>query len=169
MTTTTGYNWDGKADPENAKDFSPLKAGEYQFKVIKFQRGYHQQKAGGKLPSCHRAEIEIDVDGRTLRDSIPLHPDFDWKICSFFKALGFQPESDGLFDLKHFDDIMGREGACKIKIRSVPSTKNPGENIEVNDVDRYLAPDSVQPKTPDPVPEMPAADDDSHVPVPGAW
>lgn len=50
--------WDDEITKDD--DFALLPEGDYNFTVVKFNRGRHNGSA--KLPACNKAEIELKVD-----------------------------------------------------------------------------------------------------------
>ena len=50
--------WDDEISKES--EFTLLPEGDYNFTVVKFNRGRHNGSA--KLPACNKAELELSVD-----------------------------------------------------------------------------------------------------------
>ncbi len=104
-----------------------LPPGDYDFTVIRLERGMHTAKPGGKIGDCPKAEISIRIEsdaGNTgMKERLFLDDSCLKIISSFFNSIGCYESPTW--------DIEGKTGRCKVKNREYDGTM-------YNTVDRWL-------------------------------
>ena len=152
------YEWDEKQidNPNEGSEFILLSPGQYDFEVVRFERG---QFAGSeKTEPCKKAIIFLKIDGREqgvveVKDDMILHSNFEWKLCQFFKAIGDRKSGEPL--RMNWQTIAGKRGRCDIEHRN-----GTGQHADkkFNKVKRYLDPTTTSPPVGTPV-SAPATED----------
>ena len=141
-----GYElqWDDTIENDGS-DYEPLPEGEYDFRVIAYERGRHTPGADGKIPSCNKAVLEIAVSGEgrdvIVKSSLLLHSKMEWKLCEFFTSVGLRKKGEPL--RMNWNAVAGARGRCKVRIREWTNDK--GQKRTSNEVIRFLEPDGAQP------------------------
>lgn len=90
--------------------------GDYYFTVESFERARHTPSAGGKLPPCNKAIINIvisTVDGDVrLKHNLFLHSSTEGLLSAFFGAVGLKQKGQPL--KMDWNAIIGKQGVCKV-------------------------------------------------------
>lgn len=129
--------WEAEIDGTKAEGgggFILHEAGDYPFKVVKFDKG-QVNDPNSNYKKGFMAKLELDVQGAKVFDNIILHKNFEWKIAKLFKSLGLM---DFPAD-QRWSKVLGSEGMVHLKKGIY--TKD-GEDREKNDVDYYLEKDA---------------------------
>jgi len=129
--------WDDQIENDGS-DFVLLDAGEYPFRVTKFER---KRFAGSvKLPPCNQAVLTIEVGDEsmytTLHHSLFLHTKTEGLLCGFFRALGARKHGERI--VMDWNGVVGGEGRCKLDVREW--TGKDGEIRKSNDITKFLDP-----------------------------
>lgn len=137
MDNQKTFNWDDEISNESS--FVIFPAGNYKFTVEGFEREYYG--GGPKIPPCNKANLTLKIEdelGRhvTINDGLFLCEVMEWKLCSFFTAIGLRKHGEKV--RMAWDKIIGRSGMCKIFIDEYE--KN-GKKYQNNKVDSYLDPE----------------------------
>lgn len=109
------FGWDDEI--QNDSSFVIVPEGDYNFRVINFQRGRH----GGsdKLPPCNKAILTIELwngaNKTTIDHNIFLHTKTEGLLCEFFTAIGQRKHGEKL--RMNWDRVIGSTGTCKVGIR----------------------------------------------------
>ena len=132
-------DWDDEIENEN--EFTLLPEGEYDFEVIKFERGNFE--GSDKTPPCKKAILTIKIYGKNntstvIKENLLLHTKFEWKLSSFFLSIGEKKHGEKV--RMNWAHVTGAKGRCKVII----------DNYKGNDLNRissFLAPEkaSAQP------------------------
>lgn len=145
MTTDTGraFGWDDEI--QNDESFSVIPEGEYDFRVIKFERKRYE--GGAKIPACNKAALFLELStadgviGKVNTDLI-MHSSIEWKISAFFRSIGQKKHGEKLS--MDWSKVPGAEGRCKISMRKFK--KKDGTEAESNEVN-FLDPAADVPVT----------------------
>ena len=137
--------WDDVLE-NDGDEYVILPEGDYVFKVASFERGRY---AGGeKLPACNEAVLKLAVehDGQivNITDKLKLHKSMEWKLASFFRAIGQKKHGEKL--TMDWSKVPGAEGRAHFKPRHYKDQN--GDEKEANNVAKYL--DFDPEKMPDP-------------------
>lgn len=141
----------GWNDPieNDGSDFTVLQAGEYNFKVTKFER--KRWAGSAKLPACPQAELYLELfddDGRTVKQeqtrSLFLHTKCEGFLAEFFRSIGARKHGEKM--VMDWSKVTGATGRCEIAIKKIDSKKNPGTQVEVNEVKKFLDPPTPEDK-----------------------
>jgi hypothetical protein len=135
MTDATQYEWDSAIDGEEGGGFTLLAPGEYSFEVTEFTRGTSTAKQAPLAK--YRLRVFDDAAQTSVLECIILHSSFAWKITEFFVAIG-QMKSSAEKEFKPNWDCVGAQGRVRIKVE--PWTRDDGEVVQTNKVERFLAP-----------------------------
>lgn len=100
-----------------------LTPGDYQFTVIKFERGRHtpnpQNQKPGKLPSCNKAiltlQIETEKGDALLTYNLFMHTSTEGLLSAFFGAIGQKKHGEPL--KMNWNTVLGAKGVCKVNKR----------------------------------------------------
>lgn len=115
--------------------FVILPDGDYDFVVKDFERA--RFRGGPKIPACNKASLTLQIetpDGTAyIRTDLILHKSLEWKISSFFRAIGQKKRGERL--VMNWSTVVGSHGRCHVK-QSEYIDKNGNQRI-ANDVDRY--------------------------------
>lgn len=109
------FDWDDSI--ENDSSFVIVPEGDYNFRVVNFQRGNH----GGsdKLPPCKKAILTIELwngsNRTTIDHNLFLHSKCEGLLCEFFTAIGQRQHGEKL--KPKWDQIIGSTGTCKVAVR----------------------------------------------------
>ena len=125
------FNWDGTIEVESG-EFILLPEGEYDFRVTQLDKTT-SNKTSAPMAVVH-LRIEHDGGETTLKDYLVLSRQAEWKLCSFFRAIGLKKSGEPF--VMNWNLVEGRSGRAKIKQEKY-SKKDGGEGIS-NKVDSYL-------------------------------
>lgn len=116
-------------------DYVLLPEGDYDFKVISFERGRHS--GSEKLPACNKAILTIEVSSSegtsTLKHNLFLHSKCEGLLCAFFSAIGQRKHGESL--KMNWSSVTGATGKCKVKIHSW--TKKDGSTAQSNEISKF--------------------------------
>ena len=108
--------WDDTIEKESA-GFIILPEGDYEFKVLEFQRARHE--GSEKLPPCNKAVITLVVETpegeARIRHNLFLHSRTEGMISAFFIGIGLKKHGEPL--KMDWPRVVGRKGRAKIGIR----------------------------------------------------
>jgi len=127
-------DWNDSLESDG-KEFITLDEGDYNFTVIKFERGHHN--GSEKVPPCNKAIITVAVDtdaGRAIvKFDLILYRTLEWRISSFFRCIGQKKHGERL--VMDWNKVVGSVGRAHFKPRTY--TNNYGEEKVANDVDKF--------------------------------
>lgn len=130
-----GYDWDDEIEQDGSQ-FIELTEGDYRFRVASIERGRFPGSA--KTPACNKATVHLEIKTNagtaTVTDDIILHPNFDWKISSFFRAIGMKKHGERM--RMDWSKVQGAEGRAHFKTDTYMG-RDDKEHTK-NIVDRYL-------------------------------
>ena len=125
--------WDGAI--ENDSEFQLLPEGDYNFRVVKFERGRHA--GSDKLPPCNKAILTIELWNGSARSTIEhnlfLHSKCEGLLCEFFTAIGQRKHGERL--VPRWNEVMGATGTCKVSVREWIGRD--GDKKQSNDIKRF--------------------------------
>ncbi len=127
-------DWDSVIESDG-QQFIILDEGDYDFTVTNFERGRYPGSA--KLPPCNKASVTLTVtlpNGQTAvcRDDMILYRTLEWKISSFFRAIGQKKSGESM--AMNWSKVMGAHGRAHFKPRTYESG---GQQHITNSVERY--------------------------------
>ncbi len=131
---TNIMDWDSVIESDG-QQFIILDEGDYDFTVTNFERGHYPGSA--KLPPCNKASVTLTVtlpNGQTAvcRDDMILYRTLEWKISSFFRAIGQKKSGESM--AMDWARAVGARGRAHFKPRSYESG---GKQHTTNSVDHY--------------------------------
>ena len=132
------FGWDDVIQQD--QEFVLLPEGLYEFTVTGFERARHIQKEGGKIPSCNKTIVSIEVvapQGEvTMKHNLFLHKSKEGLLSAFFGAIGLKKKGEP-FKME-WNTITGARGVCKVGIRTYNGN-------QYNEVKQMLYPEDVNP------------------------
>lgn len=128
--------WDDEIE-KSGPEFVLLPAGEYNFRIEKFERGRHPGSAN--LPACNKAVLTLKVDGgqhgeATVTNNLFLHSKTEGFLSAFFESIGLKKEGERV--QMSWGAVTGAVGRCELEINRF--TSNKGNEIENNQVKTFL-------------------------------
>lgn len=139
MSEVKIYDWDDEIEDDGEeRSFVTLAEGDYDFEVVKFERGHYTPREGSKTPPCNMAIISIKIsteDGDCyIEDKFPLASTMEWKASAFFRSIGLKKHGEKLrMDWK---GAIGEHG--RAHITKSEGTKKDG--VFFNNISRYIDP-----------------------------
>lgn len=128
------FEWEDVIENDRP-EFILLPEGDYDFKVLSFERARHPGSA--KLPPCNKAIVHIEIDspeGRTvIKHNLFLHSKCEGMLCAFFSAIGQRKRGEQL--RMNWNTVSGSTGRCKVGIRTW--TKDDGSEGKSNEIKRF--------------------------------
>lgn len=127
-------DWEDTIETDG-QEFIILEEGDYVFEVVDFARGRYPGSA--KIPPCNKASLTLQVkteDGiARIRTDLILYRSLEWKISSFFRAIGQKKHGERL--TMDWKCVVGSQGRAHFKPRTY--TDRDGNERQTNAVDRY--------------------------------
>lgn len=128
------FNWDDIIENDSG-EYILLPEGDYDFKVLSFERERHQGSA--KLPPCNKAVLNIEVTSpqgkTTIRHNLFLHSKCEGLLCAFFSSIGQRKRGEKL--QMNWNSVTGATGKCKVKIHTW--TKDDGSQGQSNEISKF--------------------------------
>ena len=120
----------------DGQEFVILPEGDYNFTVMNFERSRFPGSA--KIPACNKAVLTLTVDvpegTATTRVDLILYRTLEWRISSFFRAIGQKKSGERL--VMDWNKVIGSVGRAHFKPR--PYKDKQGNDREANDVERFF-------------------------------
>ncbi len=99
---------------EKDSDFILLPEGDYDFKVVKFERGRHQ--GSEKLPPCNKAILTLEIDSPegsiSIIHNLFLHSKTETMLSSFFTSIGQKKKGEKV--TMNWNAVTGARGRCRV-------------------------------------------------------
>lgn len=128
------FNWDDIIENDSG-EYILLPEGDYDFRVLSFERERHQGSA--KLPPCNKAVLNIEVTSpqgkTTIRHNLFLHSKCEGLLCAFFSSIGQRKRGEKL--QMNWNSVTGATGKCKVKIHTW--TKDDGSQGQSNEISKF--------------------------------
>lgn len=132
------FDWDDEIE-KDAGEFVLLPAGEYDFKVISFERGRHS--GSEKLPPCNKAIVKIQIDSNIgsayIEHQLFLHTKTEGLLSAFFSSIGLKQKGEKL--RMNWNLVPGSTGRCKVIVNDW--TDRDGNKRQSNRIDRFIPKD----------------------------
>lgn len=159
------FGWDDTIqDDGESKALIILPAGDYNFTVTDFQRGYFDGSA--KVAPCPKANLTLEVTTKdgvgSCRTMLLLTKALEWKVCAFFRSIGQKKPGEPL--KPNWNAVMGAQGRAHFEPRTY--IDNNGNEREVNDLKWYIDYDEKNFKDTKPGPAIKQMDDEFGGPLP---
>lgn len=132
-------DWDDEVEFDGEeRSFVTVEEGDYDFEVLKFERGHYTPSSNAKTPACNQAIITLKIaveDGDCyIQDKFPLASTMEWKISSFFRSIGLKKHGEKL--KMKWQEAVGLKG--RAHITKTEGTKKDG--VFFNNVGNYIDP-----------------------------
>lgn len=136
MEQNKALNWDDEIQQEST--FTLLPEGDYDFKVINFERAWYD--GSEKIPPCNKAIITIRIEGDAgtaeLKENLFLTTKTEGLLSSFFSSIGQKKKGEPL--RMNWNKVIGSTGKVKVGTRTYNEST-------YNQVKRWLSPDEQKP------------------------
>lgn len=147
MADAKFLDWDSEIT-KDTQEFVLLPEGNYPFMVQGLEKGLYDGDSEKIGKGCPMAVLKIVVNGgelgnTSLTDRLYLSSSMEWKLGSFFRCIG--QKTHGKAYKMDWDNVIGKEGLCKIKVREYVG--NDGQPKKTNQIDKYLECDAVKAPT----------------------
>ena len=113
-----------------------LADGDYNFEVVKFERGTFP--GSRKIPACGKAvyylEIRTEEGSANIREELILYSSLEFRIADFFRALGMKKRGEENWR-PDWQGAVGRTGRCTVGTHEF--TGRDGSTHKVNRVTGY--------------------------------
>lgn len=134
--------WDDTIE-HDSDQFSVLPEGtECEFVVTEMEKSYSENK------QCPMAVLQIratalDGSGKTtIRENLVLHRDSEWRLCSFFAAIGHRKHGERL--KPNWNRVKGAAGRCVLSVERWKKREDPKDQDKwtglSNRIKKYLEP-----------------------------
>ena len=136
MEQNKALNWDDEIQQEST--FTLLPEGDYDFKVINFERAWYD--GSDKIPPCNKAIITIKIEtphgDAEIKENFFLTTKTEGLLSAFFGSIGQKKKGEPL--RMNWNKVIGSTGRVKIGFREYN-----GNNY--NTVKRWLSPEDNKP------------------------
>ena len=138
------FDWDDETEVEEREQRETviLPDGNYDFTVVKTEKGFYQPRPGSKIPACNKVDIYLRLDGGELGTGLAVETLFlcekqAWKAAAFFRCIGLRKHDEPV-KWRWIDHCEGEKGRCKVYVDTFQSN---GQERKNNKVDRFYDPD----------------------------
>lgn len=127
--TKEPMDWTDPVESDHGDGFQIIPDGTYRFVVKDFQRGRHQQKPGGSIPSCNKATLTLtifDDAGNRLgevTENLFLVRSLEWKIAAFFRSIGRKKHGEKI--VPEWNAVRGAQGMVEIYVDTWHKREDP--------------------------------------------
>ncbi len=149
--TPRELGWEDEISQES--NFVLLPPGDYNFEVVKFERG-ERFEGSEKHPPCNRAIVHIKCvssggDETVIQQSFLMHQKSEWRISEFFISIGLKKHGEPL--RMQWTQSVGCKGRCKLGTRQYDSK-------DYNEIKKFYDPE-----------EQPRQNNSGETPWGGGW
>lgn len=137
MAEGRAFSWDDMINNEST--FTLVEEGDYDFKVMKVERGRHGGSA--KLPACPKVTLTLAIlddsgsELTSLTHNIYMHSSVEGLISAFLLSVGLKKHGEPV-RLTEFEKAPGRVGKCHVY--KDKWTNDRGEEKENNKIKYFL-------------------------------
>lgn len=134
-----GYEigWDAAIE-NDSPGFVTLPNGDYDFEVVKFERGRHA--GSDKLPPCNKAIVYLKIEGAEgetiVKENLHLHSITEGILCAFFTCIGQRKHGERV--TMNWSAVLGSTGRARIGVNKW--TGDDGVERTNNEVKKFLDP-----------------------------
>ena len=140
------FDWNDEIEKDSG-EWVLLPKGDYDFKVISFERGRHE--GSDKLPACPKAIITLGFEtpqgNTTIIHNLFLHSKCEGLLSAFFCSIGQKKHGERL--KMNWSAVVGTTGRCKIDIRNFK--KKDGSDGQSNEIKKFYDKEPAQTNTAD--------------------
>ncbi len=130
------YGWEDEISEEGG-EYTLLPEGDYDFTVLKIERGRHDGSA--KIPPCNKAIVTFEIQGEEGKvevvENYLLCNKLEWKLSEFFLAVGLKKHGEPL--KMNWTKAVGAKGKCRVFINKY--TKKDGSEGQSNKIKKLYA------------------------------
>lgn len=109
--------WDDEIEKE-APEYVTLPEGDYDFKIIGFERQRYTPNPGAKLPPCNMAVLNIDIPNQqglcTIQHRLYLHTRMEGRLSEFFASIGQKKKGERV--RMNWNMVPGATGKCRVTV-----------------------------------------------------
>lgn len=128
-------DWDDEIE-HDGPDFILLPEGDYNFEIIKYERG--RFNGSPKFPPCNKAIIHIKIEvaeGMTIiKHNLFMHSRSEGQLCEFFAGIGQRQKGEKL--KMNWPAVPGSRGRAKVTVREWKNEEK-GTKGEVNEIKKF--------------------------------
>ena len=133
MEHNKALNWDDEIVKDSG-EFTLLPEGDYDFKVINFERAWYD--GSDKIPPCNKAIITIKIEApegtAELKENLFLTTKTEGLLSAFFSSIGQKKKGEPL--RMNWNKVIGSTGKVKVGTRTY-------NDSTYNQVKRWLSPE----------------------------
>ncbi|MDH6367529.1 MULTISPECIES: DUF669 domain-containing protein [unclassified Breznakia] len=117
------FGWDDTL-VEDPKEFVTLPAGDYDFRILSFERGRYTPGPDSKMPACNEANLKVEIinpmdstgeSNPVLKYRLFLHSRTEGLLSAFFASIGLKEK--GQPAQMNWNIVPGATGKCSVKIK----------------------------------------------------
>lgn len=128
-------SWDDQIE-KDSEEYVLLPEGDYDFEVIRFERGRHE--GSEKLPACNKAILTIRIDGKekgstVITHNLFLHTITEGMLSAFFSSIGQKKKGERI--QMNWNLVMGAKGKAKVIIHHYKNKD--GEDRQINQIAKF--------------------------------
>ena len=128
--------WDDEIEKESP-DFVTVPEGDYDFKIIGFERSRYTPGPGAKLPPCNMAVLNVEIVNSlgicNIQHRLYLHTRMEGRLSEFFASIGQKKKGERV--RMNWNMVPGATGRCRVTIRNYKNKD--GEDHQTNQISKF--------------------------------
>lgn len=128
--------WDDEIEKESP-DFVTVPEGDYDFKIIGFERSRYAPGPGAKLPPCNMAVLNVEIVNSlgicNIQHRLYLHTRMEGRLSEFFASIGQKKKGERV--RMNWNMVPGATGRCRVTIRNYKNKD--GEDRQTNQISKF--------------------------------
>lgn len=128
--------WDDEIEKESP-DFVTVPEGDYDFKIIGFERSRYTPGPGAKLPPCNMAVLNVEIVNSlgicNIQHRLYLHTRMEGRLSEFFASIGQKKKGERV--RMNWNMVPGATGRCRVTIRNYKNKD--GEDRQANQISKF--------------------------------
>lgn len=129
------FDWDDEIE-HDSPDFILLPEGDYDFEVIKYERG--RFNGSPNFPPCNKAIIHIKIEApegmNIIKHNLFMHSKSEGKLCEFFAGIGQRQKGEKL--KMNWPAVPESRGRAKVTVRHWKNDEK-GTEGDVNEIKKF--------------------------------
>ena len=128
--------WDDEIEKESP-DFVTVPEGDYDFRIIGFERSRYTPGPGAKLPPCNMAVLNVEIVNSlgicNIQHRLYLHTRMEGRLSEFFASIGQKKKGERV--RMNWNMVPGATGRCRVTIRNYKNKD--GEDRQTNQISKF--------------------------------